>query len=116
MTNSSNKIRVAPEALKRRTDKSRNGQVSRPAPVPGCVTKLDRLQLYCDDDPTDELMAVPSLKSRRGHRINRPADGRFQAYGRVHWFDSHNSEMKLLIEIRTAGSLAASIPREALRR
>jgi len=38
------------------------------------------------------------LKSGGGHRINRPTDGRFQAYGYVHWFESRRSQMKFLIE------------------
>lgn len=84
--------------LKRRARKSGNGRPSAPAPAPGCEVKLDRQQLYCAQDPTAALMALPDFKSLTGHRINRPVDGRFQAYGRAHWFASRSSGMKLLLE------------------
>jgi hypothetical protein len=89
---------AARETLKRLARKSGNGQASAPAPVPGCEVKLDREQLYCVQNPTAALMAVHSFKSLTGHRINRPADGRFQAYSRVQWFESRTSGMKFLIE------------------
>jgi hypothetical protein len=89
---------AAREALKWLGRKSGNARASAPAPVPGCEVKLDRQQLYCVQNPTAALMAVPGFKSLAGHRINRPADGRFQAYGRVHWFESRSSGMKLLLE------------------
>lgn len=85
-------------ALKQLARKSGTRQASAPAPVPGCGVKLDRQQLYCVQNPTAALTAVPGFKSMTGHRINRPADGRFQAYGRVHWFESRTSGMKLLLE------------------
>jgi hypothetical protein len=92
------KMLAARATLKQLARKSGNGQASAPAPVPGCEVKLDRQQLYCVQNPTAALMAVPSFKSLTGHQINRPADGRFQAYGRVHWFESRTSGMKFLIE------------------
>jgi len=67
-------------------------------PTPDCVAKLDRLQFYCDQDPTPGLRGNPGFKSKPGHRIKPPTDGRFQAYGYVHWFESHTSGMKFLIE------------------
>jgi hypothetical protein len=63
-----------------------------------CTVKLDRQQLYCIQNPTAALMAVPGFKSLTGHRIDRPADGRFQAFGRVHWFQTTTSQMKVLVE------------------
>lgn len=86
------------ESLKRHTGKPEQGRGSGPGLAPSCVTKLDRLQLYCDENPTDELMAVPGFKSLTGHRIHTPRDGRFQPYGWVHWFKSRTSGMKFLIE------------------
>jgi hypothetical protein len=92
------KMVAARAALKQRARKSGTGQASAPAPVPGCEVKLDRQQLYCVQNPTAALMAVSGFKSLTRHRINRPADGRFQAYGRVHWFESRASGMKRLLE------------------
>jgi hypothetical protein len=89
---------AARAALKRLARKSGNGQALAPAPAPGCEVKLDRQQLYCAQDPTAALTAVPGFTSLTGHRVNRPADGRFQAFGRVHWFRSTSSRMKVLIE------------------
>jgi hypothetical protein len=66
--------------------------------VPGVVVKLDRMQGYCRSNPTTALQGIPGLKSGRSHRIERPSDGRFQAYGRVHWFENRTSGMKLLLE------------------
>jgi hypothetical protein len=64
----------------------------------GGIVKLDRMQGYSRKNPTTALQGIPGLKSGRSHRINRPSDGRFQAYGRVHWFESRTSGMKLLLE------------------
>ena len=69
-----------------------------------CVVKLDRLQGYSNRNPTRQVQAIPGLKSVTAHRVARPADGRFQAYGRVRWFQSTTSRLKMLIE---------SEPREA---
>jgi hypothetical protein len=92
------KMLAARATLKQLARKSGNGQAPAPAPVPGCEVKLDRQQLYCVQNPTAALMAVPSFKSLTGHQINRPADGRFQPYGWVHWFENRTSGMKFLIE------------------
>jgi hypothetical protein len=62
------------------------------------VVKLDRLQFYCDQNPTKGLMAVQGFKSVRGHRIAPPKNGEFRAYDWVHWFKSRKSGMKFLIE------------------
>jgi hypothetical protein len=66
--------------------------------MPVVDVKLDRLRGYSRTNPTAALQGIPSLKSGRSHRIKRPTDGRFQAYGRVHWFESRSSRMKLLLE------------------
>jgi hypothetical protein len=63
-----------------------------------CVVKLDRLQGYCRRNPTRQVQAIPGLKSVTAHRVERPTDGRFQAYQRVRWFHSTTSRMKVLIE------------------
>lgn len=86
---------AAGEALKRRSGKQQGGG---PHAVPSCVAKADRLQGYCRSNPTAALRGIPGFESVRNHRIHRPADGRFQAYGRVHWFASATSGMKFLIE------------------
>ena len=85
-------------SLKRHTGKPGQGRGSGPGLAPSCVTKLDRSQLYCDENPTDVLMGIPGFKSLTGHRIHTPTDGRFQPYGWVHWFKSRTSGMKFLIE------------------
>jgi hypothetical protein len=87
---------AAREALKRLTAKWAKGQGAGPVDV--CIVKLDRLQGYSRKNPTAALQGIPGLKSGRSHRIKRPSDGRFQAYGRVHWFESRTSGMKLLLE------------------
>jgi hypothetical protein len=83
-------------ALSMRTAESGNGRV--PGAAIGLIVKLDRLQLYCHRNPTAALMAISGFKSLAGHRINRPADGRFQAFSWVHWFVSETSAMKFLLE------------------
>jgi hypothetical protein len=77
-----------------RAKRQRSGRASEP----GCAVKADRLQLYCDRNPTHALRGICGFKSGRSHRINRPTDGRFQAFGRVHWFESRTSGMKFVIE------------------
>jgi hypothetical protein len=91
-------MRVAGEALKRRTSRSGNAHGSGPASVLGCVAKLDRLQGYSIQNPSRQVQANPDIKSLTAHRVARPRGGRFQAYGRVHWFRSTTSCMKVLIE------------------
>jgi hypothetical protein len=95
---------VAGSAPQRRVNESEKTYRSGAVQASGLPVKLDRLQLYCDRNPTAALMRVPGFKSLRGHRIDRPANGRFQAYGHVHWFECRTSGMKFLIE---------SEPREA---
>jgi hypothetical protein len=63
-----------------------------------CIAKLDRLRLVCTQDPTPALKLVPGFQSLNSHFIRRPAAGKFQAYGRVHWFGCRKSRMKFLIE------------------
>src|SRR5271168_3606392 len=92
------KMAAAHAALKRLTGKPTKAHSSGPAPTPACTAKLDRMQGYCRSDPTAALCGISDLKSGRGHRIKPPADGRFQAYGRVHWFESRTSTMKFLVE------------------
>jgi hypothetical protein len=88
----------ASETLKRLARKSGNGQALAPAPAPGCEVKLDRQQFYCVQNPTAALMANPAFKSLTAHRVARPHGGRFQAFGRAHWFQRTRSRMKVLIE------------------
>jgi hypothetical protein len=71
---------------------------TRPSAGRSCVVKLDRLQGYSNRIPTRQVQAIPGLKSVTAHRVARPAAGRFQAYERVHWFQSTTSGMKVLIE------------------
>jgi hypothetical protein len=92
------KMDAALAALKRRTGNPGKGQGSGQAPLPGCAVKPDRLQGYCRSNPTAALRGIPGFKSRPSHRIKPPKDGRFQAYGYVHWFESRRSGMKFLIE------------------
>jgi hypothetical protein len=68
------------------------------APLADCVVKLDRLQGYIRTKPTNALRGIPGFKSGQAHRIRPPAGGRFQAYGRAHWFESRTSKMKFLLE------------------
>jgi hypothetical protein len=98
MTKSAQNLRTASEPLKRLTAKSETGQGSGPNPVPAAAVKLDRLQVYCRRNPTAALRGILGFKSVRAHRINRPVDGGFQAYGYVHWFKSRKFGMKFLIE------------------
>jgi hypothetical protein len=65
-----------------------------------CLVKLDRVVLFCDEDPTRQLMGVPGFKSLSSHFIRPYEDGRFQPYARVHWFKDWHSDMKLKIESR----------------
>jgi hypothetical protein len=98
MTKSNHKMRIAREALKRLAGKPATAHGSGPAPTPACVAKLDRTQGYCSLDPTPALKGIPGLMSGQGHRVRPPRDGRFQAYSRVHRWESRTSEMKLLLE------------------
>jgi hypothetical protein len=82
------------QTLKRLTGKSGK----RSASASEVTVKLDRLQFYCNRKPTDEIRGIPDLKSVSAHRLNRPTDGRFQAFGRAHWFQSRISGMKLCVE------------------
>jgi hypothetical protein len=88
--------RHAAEAL--RHLKERAAQSSGSNDGPECEVKDDRLQGYTDKNPVKALLKVPELKSINGHRVDRPTNGSFQAYGRVHWFAHRKSSMKLLLE------------------
>jgi hypothetical protein len=101
------KIRATREDLQRMrphkmvsagTGRSGKAHGSGPTQAPGCVAKLDRLQGYCRLDPTPALRGTPGFKSGQAHRIRPPADGRFQAFSRVQWFERGTSGMKFLIE------------------
>ena len=98
MTDANPKMSIARAALKRLTGEPAMAHSLSPAPVPACMAKLDRLQGYCRFDPTSALKGIPRFKSGRGHRISPPRNGRFQAYGRVHWFESRTGGMKFLLE------------------
>jgi hypothetical protein len=92
------KMRAAGAALKRRTSTSGNAHGSGLDAVPVCEVKLDRLQVYCRRNPTTALQGIPGFASKSGRRINPPTDGRFQAYGYAHWFESETSSTKFLVE------------------
>jgi hypothetical protein len=98
MIEPSYKMRAAIEALKERTSKPEMGRGSDQVSVTGCVAKADRIQGYIRSYPTAALRGILGFKAGRGHRINRPTDRRFQAYGYVQWFESRTSRMKFLIE------------------
>ena len=89
---------AAHQPLKQRTRPSGAAQGPGPAPTPACVVRLDRLQFYCDQNPTASLRGIPGFKSKPGHRIKPPAERRFQPYGYVRWFESRTSAMKFLVE------------------
>ena len=52
-----------------------------------CEVKLDRILLFCDENPSHQLMGVPRFKSQSSHFVTPYKDGRFQPYGRVQWFE-----------------------------
>jgi hypothetical protein len=89
---------AARAALKRLATEPQKVRSVGAAPTPACAAKLDRTQGYCRQNPTPALNGIPGFRRGRGHRITRPKDGRFQAYGYVQWFESRSSAMKFLIE------------------
>lgn len=63
-----------------------------------CEVNLDRVLLFCDEDPSHQLMGVPRFKSQASHFVTPYKDRRFQPYGRVQWFEDKQSTMKFLVE------------------
>jgi hypothetical protein len=98
MTDAIQKMRSARAALKRLAGKPAKAQSWGSAPALSCMAKLDRTQGYCLSNPTAALRGVPGFDAGRGHRIDPPTDGRFQAYGYVRWFERCTSTMKFLVE------------------
>jgi hypothetical protein len=62
-----------------------------------CVAIVDVLRFTCAQDPLPALRQHPHFRCRSCRRIKR-TPGKFQAYGRVHWFQDRQSEMKICVE------------------
>jgi len=83
------KMLAAQETLRRRTNNSDGAK---------CVSRLDRVQGSCDNDPAPPLMELPGLLPAESRPIRRPGNGAFQPYSRAQWFHSTKHEGKLVVE------------------
>ena len=86
-----NKMREAQESLRKRFH-------SGIASCADCIAILDVLRFVCDENPLPALKQLPAFRTLGSNWVKRPPPGKFQGYGRVHWFRHTGSGMKFCVE------------------